>query len=145
LVAGGSAEAIATAHRQFEAADNMTDRMAALGALNRTRTPERQSAIDAFFARYRDDGLVLDKWLALEATAPFPDAVDRVRAILAEPWFPASNPNRLRALIGSFAAGNQTQFNRLDGAGYDLVADVVLGLDARNPQTAARILISFRS
>jgi aminopeptidase N len=64
---------------------------------------------------------------------------------MAHPAFSIGNPNRVRALVGSFAAANQTQFNRVDGAGYDLVADVVLALDAKNPQTAARILVSFRS
>ena len=56
-----------------------------------------------------------------------------------------SNPNRIRALVGGFASGNQTQFNRPDGAGYDFLADFVLDLDRRNPQTAARLLVSFRS
>ncbi|MGD9739945.1 MAG: aminopeptidase N [Bauldia sp.] len=145
LVAGGEQSAITTAAEQFENADNMTDRMAALGVLNRTRTPERAAAMAAFHARYRNDALVLDKWLGLEATVPFPEAIDRVRAILADPAFPVTNPNRTRALVGTFAAANQTQFNRPDGAGYDIVADVILGLDRMNPQTAARILVSFRS
>ena len=68
-----------------------------------------------------------------------------VRSILAEPSFAASNPNRIRALVGSFASGNQTQFNRRDGAGYDFLAGFALDLDRRNPQTAARLLVNFRS
>jgi aminopeptidase N len=56
-----------------------------------------------------------------------------------------SNPNRIRALVGTFAGANQTQFNRADGAGYDFLADFVIDLDKRNPQTAARLLVSFRS
>jgi aminopeptidase N len=68
-----------------------------------------------------------------------------VKALMEHPAFSIANPNRIRALIGSFAAANQTQFNRADGAGYDFVADFVLGLDPKNPQTAARLLASFRS
>jgi aminopeptidase N len=68
-----------------------------------------------------------------------------VKALMEHPAFSISNPNRIRALIGGFAAGNPTQFNRPDGAGYDFLADFVLELDARNPQTAARLLASFRS
>ena len=123
----------------------MTDRLAALSILTHAALPERHAALDAFYDRYRDDPLVLDKWLALEATVPAPETLDRVRALLADPSFAATNPNRIRALVGAFASGNQTQFNRADGAGYDFLADFVIDLDQRNPQTAARLLVSFRS
>ena len=88
---------------------------------------------------------MLDKWLTLEATVPARETLDRVRALMADAAFSSSNPNRLRALVGGFANGNQTQFNRADGAGYDFLASFVAELDERNPQTAARLLISFRS
>jgi aminopeptidase N len=123
----------------------MTERVAALGALNHAASPERQAALAAFRERYAGDPLVLDKWLTLEATAPMDGTAGRVKELMADPAFSIDNPNRMRALIGSFAAANQTQFNRRDGAGYDLVADVVLQLDRKNPQVAARLLVSFRS
>jgi aminopeptidase N len=123
----------------------MTDRLAALSILSHAALPERLPALAAFRDRYREDPLVLDKWLMLEASVPAPETLDRVKALLADPAFPTSNPNRLRALIGGFANGNQTQFNRPDGAGYDFLAGFVGDLDRRNPQTAARLLISFRS
>ena len=88
---------------------------------------------------------MLDKWLTLEASVPAPETLHRVKALLHHPSFAASNPNRVRALVGGFASLNQTQFNRADGAGYDFVADFVLDLDRRNPQTAARLLVAFRS
>ena len=78
-------------------------------------------------------------------TVPAPETLDRVRALLDHPAFSSTNPNRIRALVGSFAGGNQTQFNRVDGAGFRFVADFVCELDGRNPQTAARLLVSFRS
>jgi aminopeptidase N len=68
-----------------------------------------------------------------------------VRALTAHTKFSDANPNRVRALIGAFAHGNQTQFNRPDGAGFELVVDTVLALDARNPQVAARLLSAFKS
>jgi aminopeptidase N len=123
----------------------MTDRLAALAILSHAALPERLPALAAFHDRYRDDPLVLDKWLVLEASVPAAETLDRVKALLADPAFPKSNPNRLRALVGGFANGNQTQFNRPDGAGYDFLAGFVGDLDGRNPQTAARLLISFRS
>ena len=58
---------------------------------------------------------------------------------MQHPAFSLSNPNRTRALIGSFAMGNLSQFNRADGAGYDFLADIVLQLDGTNPQVAARL------
>ena len=120
-------------------------RLAALSTLAHAALPERVAALAAFHDRYRADPLVLDKWLTLEATVPAPETLERGRALMADPAFSTSNPNRLRALVGGFASGNQTQFNRTDGAGYDFLAGFVASLDERNPQTAARLLISFRS
>ena len=88
---------------------------------------------------------MLDKWLTFEAIVPAAETLPRVRELLGHPSFSMSNPNRIRALVGAFAGANQTQFNRADGAGYDFLADFVLDLDRRNPQTAARLLVSFRS
>ena len=143
--AGGDAEAVARVVACYHSADNMTDRSAALGILVGNALPEREAALADFHDRYRDDALVLDKWLGFEAFAPAPETLDRVRALLGHPSFSLSNPNRIRSLVGTFAGANQTQFNRADGAGYDFLADFVIDLDKRNPQTAARLLVSFRS
>jgi aminopeptidase N len=138
-------EAIARAFAQYRNADNMTDRMAALETLSRHDRPERAAALEDFYRRYADDPLIIDKWLALQAAIPEPPTLDRVRALTAHPAFSLANPNRVRALIGSFAQVNHTQFNRVDGAGYDFVADIVLALDPKNPQVAARLMGAFRS
>lgn len=145
LAAPGQPEAIACAFSQYETADNMTDRMEALEALSRHEVPERTTALDDFYHRHSDDPLIVDKWLALQAAIPAPATLDRVRGLTAHPAFSLENPNRVRALIGSFAQANHTQFNRADGAGYDFVADTVLALDPKNPQVAARIVGAFRS
>ena len=118
----------------------MTDRMAALETLAQHDRPERAAVLDDFYQRYADDPLIIDKWLALQATIPEPATLDRVRALTAHPAFSMANPNRVRALIGAFAQANHTQFNRADGAGYDFVADIVLALDPKNPQVAARLM-----
>ena len=145
LAATGESHAIALAAEQYRAADNMTDRMAALSTLSLHAVPERTVAIQDFFGRYRDDPLIVDKWFALQATTPAAETLARVRELTQHPAFALTNPNRVRALIGAFAQGNQTQFNRPDGAGYDFVADHVLALDPANPQMAARMLQAFRS
>jgi aminopeptidase N len=145
LVATQQSEAIARAVSQYANADNMTDRMAALLTLSLRGRPEGTAALEDFYRRYADDPLVIDKWLALQAAIPAPGTLERVRALTSHPAFSMANPNRVRALIGSFAQANHTQFNRIDGTGYDFVADTMLALDPKNPQVAARIMGAFRS
>jgi aminopeptidase N len=145
LVATRRADAIALAARQYQAADNMTDRMAALGTLSLVDAPERMAALDDFYARYAGDPLIVDKWLALQACIPEPATLERVKALTAHPAFSFANPNRVRALISAFAMANQKEFNRPDGAGYEFVADIVLMLDPKNPQLAARLLSAMKS
>jgi len=145
LAATEDSQAIALAFAQYQSADNMTDRMAALEILALYDRPERARALEDFYARYADDPLIIDKWLALQAAIPEPATLERVRALTSHPAFSMANPNRVRSLIGSFAQVNHTQFNRLDGAGYSFVADIVLALDPKNPQVAARLMGAFRS
>jgi aminopeptidase N len=145
VAASGAASAIALAARQYHDATNMTDRVAALATLSIHPAPERQAALDDFYRRYSAEPLIIDKWFSLQAAIPDAATLDRVRALLGHPAFSATNPNRMRALIGSFAQMNQTQFNRADGAGYEFLVNVALGLDPRNPQVAARLMTAFRS
>ena len=129
----------------YARADNMTDRLAALGIVVAADLPEADALLADFHDRFADDPLVVDKWLMVQATAPVAGALDRVRALTTHPSFSITNPNRVRALITTFASGNQTQFNRADGAGFAFVADRVLELDRINPQVASRMLSAFRS
>ncbi|WP_029059799.1 aminopeptidase N [Stappia stellulata] len=131
--------------RQFEQADNMTDRLAALTVLVHARLPGHEEALAAFADRHARTPLAMDKWFMVQATAPGEETLAAVKALTGHPAFSPANPNRVRALVGAFATGNQRQFNRLDGAGFDFVADFVLDLDTRNPQAAARLLSAFRS
>ena len=145
LAASGKAPAIARVARQYHDADNMTDRMAALVALSLHDVHERNEALADFYTRYASDALVIDKWFSLQAIIPHPETLDRVRALTAHPAFSMSNPNRVRALVGAFAHGNATQFNRADGAGYVFIAETILALDPKNPQVSARLATAFRS
>jgi len=145
LAAGGDAEALAGAERQYEAADNMTDRMAALSTLAQHEGPARERALADFYRRYSSNALVVDKWFAVQGMIPEPATLDRVRNLTTHPAFSFNNPNRMRSLIASFALSNPTQFNRPDGQGYDFIAGTVLALDPKNPQVAARLATAFRS
>jgi aminopeptidase N len=145
LAADGGDAGIALAARQYAAADNMTDRMAALATLSLHDRPERSDALDDFYRRYASDPLVIDKWFSLQAAIPEAATLNRVRRLTQHSAFSFANPNRVRALIGAFAQTNQTQFNRADGEGYAFLADAVLMLDPKNPQVAARLLSAFKS
>jgi aminopeptidase N len=129
---------------EYRTADNMTVRLGALAIASVLPPSDRRQALfDDFRERYRDEPLLLDKWFAVQAAMPEGETLARVRGLSLDPAFAMSNPNRVRALIGSFAMGNLTQFHRADGAGYDFVADAVLELDPMNPQVAARLLTAF--
>jgi aminopeptidase N len=145
LAATQEGHAIRLAATQYQAADNMTDRMAALGTLSLHDGPERKAAFDDFYQRYSDDPLIIDKWFSLQAMTPDPATLDRVRALTKHAAFSMANPNRVRSLIGAFAQSNPTQFNRPDGAGYEFMADRILELDPNNPQVASRMTTAFKS
>ncbi|MFN3888953.1 MAG: aminopeptidase N [Beijerinckiaceae bacterium] len=144
LLAANREEGGERAMRQFETADNMTDMFGALAALTLNGASEREAALDCFFRAHAADPLVLDKWFALQAMIPERGTLERVRSLTGHHAFSMTNPNRLRSLVGSFAA-NVTQFNAPDGSGYAFLADVVLETDKRNAQVAARLLVAFKT
>jgi len=130
---------------QYQTADNMTDRFAALSIIAQYPGDAREEALNQFAETYRNDPLVLDKWFSLQATIPEDETLDRVRKLMSHPGFSMRNPNRLRSLIGAFATSNLSQFNRKDGAGYEFVARIILDTDRSNPQVAARMLGAFKT
>jgi aminopeptidase N len=131
--------------RHAREADNMTDRLAALTVLVHERLDGADDALAAFEARHAGHALAMDKWFTVQATSPHAATLTQVDALTRHPAFDWSNPNRVRALIGAFSTGNQSQFTRADGAGFVFLADVVERLDQRNPQLAARLVSAFRS
>jgi aminopeptidase N len=128
---------------QVGSASNMTDRLAALSVLTTLPGTIREDALTRFGERYRNEPLVIDKWFTLQAAIPEDGTLERVKGLMEHPAFSIGNPNRVRSLIGSFAMLNQVQFNRIDGAGYDFLASIVLRADELNPQLAARLLTAF--
>ncbi|AWN45111.1 aminopeptidase N [Methylobacterium terrae] len=146
LVAAADPQAgTALAVAQLDAATTMTDRLAALATLSLVPGEAREAALARFAETYRHEPLVLDKWFALQAMIPEAGTLDRVRGLMRHPAFSLGNPNRVRSLVASFSLNNPTQFHRPDGAGYDLTAEVVLLLDGKNPQVAARLLTAFNT
>ncbi|MEJ2593299.1 MAG: aminopeptidase N, partial [Candidatus Thiodiazotropha sp.] len=136
----GEAEMNARCLRQFREADNMTDVMAALGALVNVDCPEQAQALAAFEQQWRHDPLVMDKWFAVQAASKLPGTLDRVKALMDHPAFSLRNPNKVRSLVGAFCSANLAGFHAADGSGYAFLTDNVLALDPLNPQIAARML-----
>ncbi len=139
LAAGDPREGATLAKAQFDAAGNMTERQSALSILASLDGPERQSALDAFYERFRVDALVVDKWFTLQALAQRSETIDDVERLASHPAFSIANPNRLRALAGAFAA-NPWVCSHASGRGYRFVADMILAADKLNPQVAARLV-----
>ncbi|HZZ12805.1 MAG TPA: aminopeptidase N [Paraburkholderia sp.] len=144
-------EAVRLASSQYDAANNMTDRAAALsallnGAAQKGGSAQAQHALEDFYRRFEKEPLVIDKWFALQSTqrgsAQRP-VIEIVRKLMSHPAFNLKNPNRARSLIFSFCAANPAQFHAEDGSGYAFWADQVIALDAINPQVAARLARSL--
>ncbi|MBP8223913.1 MAG: DUF3458 domain-containing protein, partial [Aeromonas sp.] len=147
LAALDAAHADALVRQQYANADNMTDTLAALQVANGYLLPCRSELLADFEGKWARDGLVLDNWLRLVGSKPATDVLSEVRHAMAHPTFSIRNPNRLRALIGSFAMSNQMQFHAIDGSGYRFLTDILIELNEVNPQLASRLitpLIQFK-
>jgi len=142
-ILAGECQAMAQASDQLLHTDNMTDRLGALHALGRAPAAAREPAIEAFERLLSDEPLAMDKWFAHQAMLHHQTGdiavLERVRTLTQHPAYSARNPNRVRALIGSFCHGNLAEFHRADGAGYQFWVEQVLALDSINPQIAARL------
>ena len=143
LMESGTDHACDLVYAQFEGADNMTDAGAALAILADFDCVERVKALEAFYARWKDEPLVVDKWLRVQAMSRLPGTLAEVRRLTAHPAFSIRNPNKVYALIGSFASGNHARFHAADGSGYAFLAEQVIALDALNPQVASRMARAF--
>lgn len=141
LMLSEKAEVLGACVDQFENADNMTERLAALAVLVNSPFQEEQGKALAMFADFfKDNPLVMDQWFSVQAGCPLPGGLERVHALMQHEAFTLKNPNKVRALIGAFANQNLINFHRADGAGYRFLADQVITLNALNPQIASRLL-----
>ncbi len=139
LVASGDT---ALASAQYHRASNMTDRLSALTPLVQQSAEGADALLADFYQRFNHHPLVMDKWLAVQASVPSDNTQQRVQALMDDPVFSLQNPNKVRALLGSFSR-NMPAFHRADGAGYEFIAGAVMTLDAINPQVTARLVSAF--
>ncbi len=127
---------------QYESANNMTDRLAALRAIAfEGDDAQREDALRSFYDDWRHDSLVINQWFQVQSSIPVGDGLTRVKNLLEHPDFDLLNPNKVRALVGNFANNNPVNFHRADGNGYRFLADIVIELNSRNPQIASRLMM----
>lgn len=136
----GSGEIMELCWQQYQSANNMTDAMSAFSHLVHQDNNHREEALQHFYERWKDDPLVLDKWFAVQATAPRDGALEKIIRLRESADFTLKNPNRVRSLITSFAMRNPVAFHRADGAGYRFQSKIIMELDGLNPQVASRMV-----
>lgn len=133
----------AMAVNQYQNADNMTDRYAALAGLVIHGAKAAKECLADFYQRFADDPLVVDKWFALQSSRPPVDGAEPtltdVYRLREHEAFKMNNPNRVRSVIHTFCMNNPASFHQADGSGYAFWAEAVLALDPINPQVAARL------
>jgi aminopeptidase N len=137
-----TAEGLKAARRQFDLADNMTDQMAALTAL--VNSGEHELADDClkdFYQEWKHDNLVVDQWLSVQAGSCELGTLERIEHLLQHESFDWRNPNKIRSVLGAFANQALCFFHQKDAAGYRVLADAVIRLNASNPQMASRLLM----
>lgn len=127
------------AYRQLTQANNMTDELAALMALNDHHVDVRQQALDYFYQQYQNEPLVVNKWLAIQAMSTLPHTLEAVKQLVYHPAYDSNNPNNVYSLLATLGA-NTVRFHERTGEAYRFLTDQVLMLDKNNPQVAARIV-----
>jgi aminopeptidase N len=137
LISAGGAEA--RAQRHYREAANMTDSLSGLDALAVIGGEPFETALADFYTRWAHEPLVVDKWFAVQARSPEAGVLGRVMGLTAHPAFDRRDPNRLRALVQTFSA-NLAAFHAPDGSGHRFLVDQIIGVDALNPKTAARLV-----
>jgi aminopeptidase N len=140
IVADKTADAAERASLHAAAALNMTDAIGGLAALSQVGGAAFEAALEAFYAQWKDEPQVIDKWFSVQARSPADDALGRVLGLTLHPAFDQKNPNRFRALVQGFSVGNPLRFHSPDGAGHRFLADQILSVDAFNPLTASRLI-----
>ncbi|MDQ6967297.1 MAG: aminopeptidase N C-terminal domain-containing protein, partial [Mariprofundaceae bacterium] len=143
LIAQQDNDAMNLAYQQFQQAGTMTDQFAALSVLVNCDCEQRTLAIQSFEKQWSHESNVMDKWFSAQASSSRPDTLKHVQSLMSHPKFDIKNPNKVRALIGTFAMRNPNAFHAIDGKGYEFIAEQVLILDKLNPQIASRMVRAF--
>jgi aminopeptidase N len=138
-----SQDVIALAKVQYEESLSMSDRIVALDILENTSAEFSQIALADFYARYKEDTLVMNKYFSILAASEREGTLDRVMALQNDGAYDKKVPNLVRSLIGVFAR-NYKHFHAKDGYGYAFVADKIIEIDVINAQMASGLAGAFK-
>ncbi len=130
---------------QFKAAQNHTDEVESLKVISEVEGALREEAMQLFYRKWKNDSLVMNKWITIQATSSIPGGLERVQAVMSDPVFQIGNPNHARSLFNAFAIRNPLHFHREDGEGYRFIADRILEIDAKNPSVSAKLVGCFNA
>lgn len=119
--------------------NNMTDTMASLTCFAMTDSDQRSLVLQKFYDKWSSEPLVMDKWFSVQAQSPLNNVLDEIKRLETSPAYDASNPNRVRSLVGAFTA-NKVKFHDKSGSGYNFLIDRIIDIDSKNPQLAARLI-----
>jgi len=144
LMTAGGDDALDLCQQQFDQGDNMTEVMAALSLLVNTENPKAQciknDALERFYQRWSTEPLVVNQWFSVQSMCSLPNGLERVHQLMNHAAFDFKNPNKIRSVVGAFCNNNAVNFHRVDGTGYEFLADQVIALNELNPQIASRLL-----
>lgn len=135
------------AEKQYFEANNMTDTVAAMSAANSAQLPCRETLMADYSDKWKHDGLVMDKWFALQGCNPAENVLEVIKETMNHEAFSLKNPNRTRSLIGSFLNMNPVRFHAKTGEGYKFAGEILKEMNSSNPQVASRLidpLLKFR-
>ncbi len=132
-------------YNEYKEASNMTDEIALFSIITNTESEYKEKLVDAFYKKWKNNSLVLDKWFSIQAVSGCFDTLTNMNKLVEHFDFSIKNPNKVRSLIGSFAMFNPVNFHRQDGKGYEFVGEQVIALDKINPQIASRIAAAFNN
>ena len=128
--------------QQFINANNFTDRCAALtSVLEINDKALSEQLLNQAWDTWKDESLAVNTWFQLQGRSEVWGTTEKVKQLLKHPAFEIKNPNKVRALIGAYVGANTANFHAESGEGYQLLKEIVLTLDALNPQIASRLVM----
>jgi len=145
LIYSENPDAVEFAYKQFMHAQNMTDEIGALSCLVHVEDPRNKQAVETFYQKWQHDDLVMDKWFAVQASSRLPYAFETVKTLLSHPKLDRNNPNKVKALLATFAIHNPRSFHALSGKPYELFTQLILEFDRKNPYLSANLVRSMIS
>ncbi|WP_196140506.1 aminopeptidase N [Aliikangiella sp. G2MR2-5] len=131
------------AANQLTHARNMTEELAALQVIAASKEGYKSEFVQHFYNKWNEEELVMDKWFSAQVVNDDENILDHVNELLNHEKFSIENPNKVRAVVSMFVAGNLPQFHSATGRGYEFLANIIIRLNSINPQIAAGLSKQF--